>query len=263
MYVDTDGVVIRQVKTTDGRRMLLLFTRQYGKISAGTSINERGKSKSALAIRPFTYGHYDIFKGRNYYSLNGAEVKNSFYKIGEDVDKFMLASQMLEFTDKLLPENKPNERIFDTLVDFFRLLAERKSKHETLSAAYQFRALKFAGLEPQLNSCTSCGKKPESTEKATFAYFSVEDGGLLCEDCAAAAKKAAGGGKNLIYKVHFDIINILRYFMNNPLEKLKSVGLADDKMQEVSKILSAYIEYHLGIEDIMSKDIYNLLKKDN
>ena len=37
----------------------------------------------------------------------------------------------------------------------------------------------------------------------------------------------------------------------------------DDKMQEVSKILSAYIEYHLGIEDIMSKDIYNLLKKDN
>lgn len=263
MYVDTDGVVIRQVKTTDGRRMLLLFTRQYGKISAGTSINERGKNKSALAIRPFTYGHYDIFKGRNYFSLNGAEVKNSFYKIGEDVDKFMLASQMLEFTDKLLPEGEPNERIFDTLVEFFSLLAERKSKHETLSAAYQFRALKFAGLEPQLTACTSCGKKLRGGEGADYTYFSVKDGGLLCEDCAAEAKRAAEGGKNLIYKVRFDIIDILRYFMNNPLEKLKTVGLEAEKQKEVSKILSAYIEYHLGIEDIMSKDIYNLLKENN
>lgn len=263
MYVDTDGVVIRQVKTGDGRRMLLLFTRQYGKISAGTSINERGKNKSALAIRPFTYGHYDIFKGRNYFSLNGAEVKNSFYKIGEDVDKFMLASQMLEFTDKLLPEGEPNERIFDTLVDFFRLLAERKSKHETLSSAYQFRALKFAGLEPQLSACAVCGKKLQGSAGAGYAYFSVEEGGLLCEECAAEAKKAAGSAKNLIYKVSFDIIDILRYFMNNPLEKLKSVGLEEDKQKEVSRILSAYIGYHLGIEDIMSKDIYNLLKESN
>ncbi len=263
MFVDTDGVVIRQVKTGDGRRMLLLLTRKYGKISAGTSINERGKNKSALAIRPFTYGRYDIFKGRNSYSLNGAEVKSSFYAIGEDVDKFMLASQVLEFTDKLLPEEEPNEKIFELLIDFFGLLAQRKSKLETLSSAYAFKALKYAGLEPQLNVCTSCGvrlKKEES--KSEFVYFSVKDGGLVCEDCGIKQFQAEETSPNLIYKVRFDIIDILKYFINNPLERLKTVGLDDASQKDVSNILSSYLSYHLGIDSMKSKDIYNLLQKE-
>ncbi len=263
MYVDTDGLVIRQVKTGDGRRMLLLLTRKYGKISAGTSINERGKNKSALAIRPFTYGRYDIFKGRNSYSLNGAEVKSSFYAIGEDIDKFMLASQVLEFTEKLLPEEEPNENIFELLIDFFSLLSQRKSKLETLSSAYVFKALKYSGLEPQLNVCTLCGKRLKKEEgKSDYVYFSVKDGGLVCEECGAKHFQAETASQNLIYKVRFDIIDILKYFINNPLEKLKKVGLDEASQDDVSNILNSYISYHLGIDSMKSKDIYNLLKKE-
>ncbi len=62
MLTDTEGIVLRQVKTSYGRRMILLFSKKYGKISAGTGINERGKGKSSLALRPFTYGRYELFK---------------------------------------------------------------------------------------------------------------------------------------------------------------------------------------------------------
>ncbi len=45
MLTDTEGIVLRQVKTSYGRRMILLFSKKYGKISAGTGLNERGKER--------------------------------------------------------------------------------------------------------------------------------------------------------------------------------------------------------------------------
>ena len=101
MITDTEGLVLRQVKAVNGRRMIVILTKRYGKISAGTSISEGGKNKTALALRPFTYGRYELFKGRDTYSINGAETLQSFYAIGEDVDKYMAASYALELTDAL------------------------------------------------------------------------------------------------------------------------------------------------------------------
>ena len=89
MYIDTEGIILKQVKTVNNRRMVLLFSRKYGKIGAGTSINEKGRGKSALAMRPFTYGKYELYKNRDNYNINGAEVIKSYFKIGEDVEKYM------------------------------------------------------------------------------------------------------------------------------------------------------------------------------
>ena len=77
MITDTEGIVLRQTKTVNGRRMVLLFSRKLGKISLGTGVAEGGRNKSALAIRPFTYGRYEIFKGRDSYNLNGGQVIKS------------------------------------------------------------------------------------------------------------------------------------------------------------------------------------------
>lgn len=77
MLVNSEGIVFRQVKTSGGKRMILLFTKKYGKLSAGTSITERTRSKAALALNPFVYGNYELFKNRDYYNMNSGEVKKS------------------------------------------------------------------------------------------------------------------------------------------------------------------------------------------
>ena len=99
MITDTEAIVLRQVKTLNGRRMLLLFSRKFGKISVGTNLTEGGKNKSALATRPFTYGRYELFKSRDSYSLNSGQVIESFYSLGEDLDKYMAGSYVLELTE--------------------------------------------------------------------------------------------------------------------------------------------------------------------
>lgn len=92
MVTDTEGIILRQTKTVNGRKMILLFSAKYGKISAGTSIGERSRSKAALALRPFSYGRYELFRSKDLYSINGAEVIRSHYRIGEDLDKYLAAS---------------------------------------------------------------------------------------------------------------------------------------------------------------------------
>ena len=36
MITDTEGIILKQVKTVNGRTMLVMFSRKFGKISVGT-----------------------------------------------------------------------------------------------------------------------------------------------------------------------------------------------------------------------------------
>lgn len=146
MYIQTEGIVLRQVKTINSRRMITIFSKNYGKISCGSSISEGGKNKTALALRPFTYGKYELFKGRESYNIQGAETLKSYYALGEDVDKYMAACYVLELTDKALMEEQPQPKLFMLLLDFLEMLEKRKKAYNTLVIGYQLKLLKLQGL---------------------------------------------------------------------------------------------------------------------
>ena len=245
MYTDTEGIILRQVKTVNGRRMVLLFSRKYGKISAGTGINEKGRSKSALAMRPFTYGRYELFKNRDSYNINGAEVLKSYYKIGEDVDKYMCASYVLEFTDRILAEEAPATDLLSLLTDFLAALEKRGRKQETLVLAFEVKALALCGTMPELARCVRCGGSGGG-----FSAFSVKEGGVLCEKCRnnAAASKAA-----LIYDADFGIVEVLRYFLDNPLSALEKIALDDKHLKALQRMIRSYADYHLDIGELKSE----------
>lgn len=265
MITDTEGIILRQVKTVSGRRMLLLFSRKYGKISVGTSIAEGGKNKSALATRPFTYGRYELFKGRDSYNLNNAQVLRSYYGFGEDLDKYMAASYVLELTEKLLTEELPQPAIFRLLAGFMESLDARSKKHDTLVLAYMVKLLDALGTMPVLNECVCCG----CTE--TAGYFSVRDGGMICRSCIAEANEqdmvqdvqniqktpksqARGTKEALIYSVNFGIVDILKYFKNEPLERFDKIALDDVISVRLREILQSYIKYHFDIGRLKSED---------
>ena len=146
MYTDTEGIILKQIKIAGGRRMIVLLSEKYGMISAGTSIPEKGKNKSSLALRPFTRGRYELYKNRDSYNINGAETLQSFYSIGEDIDKYLAASYVLELTERMLPEDEPMPGMYKLLRDFLVMLSSRKSEFETVVIAFQVKALALPGL---------------------------------------------------------------------------------------------------------------------
>lgn len=246
MYTETEGIILRQTKTVNGRRMLTLFSLKYGKISAGTGINERSRGKNALAMRPFTHGRYELFKSRDSYNINGAEVIHSYYAIGEDVDKYMTCAYILEFTEKLLPEEQPMPQLFALLSEFFAVMEKRKNRFETLVIAYQLKALALSGHQPVLEACVHCGSKE------SVVLFDIKEGGVVCGDCT---KKYPSNIVNvpLIYEINFGIVNILRYFLNNSLSSFEKLAL-DPPIEKLLRVLiKDYVNYHLDLGQLKSE----------
>lgn len=245
MFTDTEGIIFKQVKTVNGRRMVLLFSQKYGKISAGTNISEKGKNKSSLAMRPFTYGRYELYKNRDSYHINGTDVIKSYYRIGEDVEKYMHCSYVLEFTEKLLQEEVPAPGIFRMILDFFDIMEKRSKKYASLILAYQIKVLQEVGSMPEVKQCVLCGEKDEPT------LFSVKDGGILCKKCSSNNHDIKND--TLIYHVNFGIVNIMRYILGNPLKSFENLALDDEIQNQLSRIIKGYIAYHLDIGELKSE----------
>lgn len=227
--------------------MILLFSKKYGKISAGTSIAEKGRNKNSLALRPFTYGRYELFKNRESYNINSAEVIKSYYKIGEDVDKYMNGAYVLEFTERVLSEDIPAPGIFNLLIDFFDLLETRNRGIGTLVLAYQTKVFKYSGVMPELDRCVICG------EKKPAAKFSIKEGGIICGDCIQNMQNLQS--HTLIYDVKFGILDILKYFITNPLKKLENLALKEDAGKLLQKIIREYAAYYLDASDLKSEKL--------
>ncbi|MCB6993142.1 DNA repair protein RecO [bacterium 210820-DFI.6.37] len=249
MITDTEGIVLKQIKTAYGRRMVLLFSKKYGKISAGTSINEKGRNKSALAMRPFTYGRYELYKSRESYSINGAQVLKSYYKIGEDIDKYMNSSYILEFTEKVLPEGQPSQAMFNLILDFFSVMENRKSSHGTLVLGYEVKTLKIMGVMPSLNNCVSCGQN--CGRENPPVYLSVKEGGVICANCGRTI--GISHKDTLIYPVNFGIVDILKFFADHSLKNFENLALNEEVREKLQTMIRQYAAYYLDIGDLKSE----------
>lgn len=255
MYTDTDGVVLKQVKTLNNRKMILLFSKKFGKISAGSNVSERGKSKSSLALKPFTYGKYELFKNKDTYNINSTEVVKSYYKIGEDIEKYMICSYILEFTEKLLPMEQPSQSLFELLIEFLEIISNRSKGFMFFALAFQLKAIQLFGSAPVVENCAQCGC---STDKY---LFSISDGGTICESCLIGLKKSSNFDESLIFELNFGILDIIRYILNNPLFKLEKLGINDDNQKTLKEIINGYIIYHLDIRNLKSEGF--LTDKEN
>ncbi len=257
MQTETEGIVLRSVKTAAGRTMLLIFSQKYGKISVGTSLSDRNsKAKSSLAIRPFTYGRYELYKGREIYNLNGAETKKSFYSFGENLDKYINASIALELTEKVLTEEVPEPRIFSLLLEFLNAMEKRNKAFDTLLIAYEVKLLGLLGSMPVIDKCVICEKKLTKT-----AYFSIYDGGLICGDCDLELEKKftenphSQNLRRLIFKPGFDIVSTLRFFVEKPLSAFEKIALNESTAGELKEILREYFSYHLEVGPLKSESM--------
>lgn len=248
MIINTEGIVLRQRKIAGNRRMIVIFTRQYGKLSAGTSINEKSRNKAALALRPFTFAEYELFKGRDAYSINSASARRSYYSIGEDLDRFMTASAFIEYLDKVTAEGEPMPGLYDLSIDFLESVSHARSSSETLLFAFIVKSLRLLGVSPELDSCVSCGRNLSDIK---CRQFSVTSGGIICDDCANTEKMDHNA---LIYKPSFDIIDVFRYFQSKPLNTFEKVTLKDDVSGMIRKILSEYTGRYLDADVLSSTD---------
>ncbi|MDR1292714.1 MAG: DNA repair protein RecO [Clostridiales Family XIII bacterium] len=219
MTIECEAIVLRQTKATGGRRMILLFTDHHGKVSAGTNASERGKSKSAIAVRPFTLGRYTLRRSKGYVNIAAAEAVKPYYSIGEDYEKYLNASLVLEFAGKMLPDEAPAPELWAQTLKFMDMMEGRSRGRRTLTAAWLVKALHFAGVLPDAESF---------------------------------------GDDKLFYSLGFDTLEALAYLMRNPIDKMAGLALDDGVADALITALLRFAKRHLDIENLKSEALFTV-----
>lgn len=234
----TAAVILRSLDYGESDRIVTFYTADFGKLTGIAKGARRSKKRFANTLELFSCIQI-IFSRRGRDSLALIEegsILNYYPRIREDLEKTLIASYLLELTDKFTLEGKKNAELFQLLLSFL-VLVEAGNNPEDLLRFFEIRLLKHAGYEPALDRCMACKKV---VGDADVYYFVARDGGLRCMTCAS--------GHPGVVTVSLGTIKTLLLGKDMEIGKLECLVLSDQVAAESRDLLAGFIGHILGKE---------------
>ena len=224
MPIATTGLILRQIKVGEADRILTILTPDLGVISASAKGSMRLKNKLFSATGLFCYSEFSLTSGRSHYFIDTAQIKNVFHGISATVEGMGLASYMAEIAAELSPAPPESEAQLRLLLNCLYMLSEKKADLRVIKAVFELRTMSECGFMPQIVCCRDCS----AYDGAAF-YLDVQEGHLLCADCAAKAGKTCNLDQGALYALrHICLVDDKKIFAFKisvgSLEKLSAVA---------------------------------------
>jgi DNA repair protein RecO (recombination protein O) len=232
----THGIVLRTRKIRESSRIVVFFTRDYGKISAVAKGSLRPKSKFGSSLELFTRSSIIFYKkeNRDLHTLSHSEILNAYQDLKKDVVKLAYASVAGEMVERLVPGEEPNKQLFLLLDAALKQIdvAERPQL-EVILTSYVLKMLHVVGYGPELARCVRCGK-PVSGK----VWFGLLSGGVVCPLCSGQDLNAV--------QISPKALDLLREYQGESIDKLSETYSADPVIREISDILSSFVRAQIG-----------------
>ena len=147
-YLTVTGIVTRYVNYKDNDRILTLFTREMGRIDARARGCRRQKSPLLACSQPFVFGEFQIFAGKERYTIDQCDVRETFYSLREDMDRFLVGSAMLALSQHAVQESEPNPELFSLLYHGLSFLCYGEGAPIDIGLCFTTRYIRTAGFCP-------------------------------------------------------------------------------------------------------------------
>jgi DNA repair protein RecO (recombination protein O) len=173
-----EALVLGAVDYGDADRIITLFTRERGRLSAFAAGARKSKRRFAGALEPCTHLKAQLVQRRgDTWRLDGVDVIATFHRLRDDLPRIGRALFGAELARELIRDEHPHPELFDALLEFLKRLETGADAAEHLRFALD--ALAFAGFRPVFARCGRCegatGPRPR---------FDPDSGGAICEGCA-------------------------------------------------------------------------------
>lgn len=225
-------IVLRRIDLGEKDRILTLFSREHGKLSAVAKGARRPGSKLSGASEPFTYSKMMLSSGRDLDVLSQAEIRESFPNVKSSIESVAYAVYLLELVNSFVDQRQPNLDIFDTLLSAMYVL-EGGTDPEIAARYFEIQLLWILGYEPHFEACLRCGRKP-GRERVSF---SPTLGGIICSDCGTPPKDAI-----TVPAAVASYVDALRKAEPN---RLKSMHVPKGARRDLAQVLKWHIRYRL------------------
>lgn len=157
----TEGIIIRRFNAGELDKMLVVYTKEYGKILVKAKSLRKKEAKLKETLELFSHVHLTLAYGKNIDAVAGATIISNFPNLRADLSSVAAAYYLSELLDKMIVGPERDEQIWDLISKSFYFL-EEKSHHfleekrregqviKKLVEKFEERLLVFLGHLPAL-----------------------------------------------------------------------------------------------------------------
>jgi len=184
------GIVLRSIRYAEADRILELYTRDSGLISAIAKGIRRTRSRFGGRLEPLSYVEFLAYEGRTLDTITQVEVLRSFRGVRENLARLEAAGGMVGAIRALSGGDEADRRVFNLLYHALDAFESREEGMKGVEAAFGLKLSILAGYTPRLNACVSCNENLGEAAQGSRQYFAPPLGGVLCPDCRGAMGEA-------------------------------------------------------------------------
>lgn len=135
-----EGIILARRNFSEADRILSIYTKNHGRISAIAKGIRRPTSKKRGHLEIFSYVSFQITDGKGVGLVTEVVTLNNFERLRKNLNKVSLAYFFMEVVGKITHEHERGNNLFDLILSYL----ERLEKENSL------KALRFAFIEDLL-----------------------------------------------------------------------------------------------------------------
>ncbi|HOW36047.1 MAG TPA: DNA repair protein RecO [Candidatus Omnitrophota bacterium] len=233
MILKTEGIVLKNFDFRETSKIAVFFTKEYGKVKGVLKGIRKDHRKFGSNVDKFSLNDIVYYQYRNsdLHLIGQCDLKAFFFPIRSDIKKTLAANYVLELVDAIMPAEEPNKEVYQMMMDYLASL-ETATDIDKLVHIFQVKILLLSGFRPHIDSCLICEKPVRDR-----ARFSLQLGGLVCQDCKLNDPAAHAISKGAVASI--------LHIENNDWQRSLRLGLSAAIKKELRYILNNFLIFHL------------------
>ena len=223
-----DGLIIRQ-QPSDEDRIVHILTREMGVVTAYAKGARRPRSKLAAGTEVLSYARVVLFKSKNWFYVDAAEVIDGFFALRQDITGLSLAAYIAELSDEMAPKEAEADDYLRLALNCLHFLREKSRDEKLIKAIAELRMLTLSGYMPDLVACSGCG-----VYESDIFYFLPRSGEICCPNCLPQPPREA-------VMLSSPVAAALRHIIYASLDDLFSFQLGSGSLPQLGAASEQYL----------------------
>jgi DNA repair protein RecO (recombination protein O) len=244
----TPAIVLRTRAYAESDKIVTFLSRDWGKLTGIAKGAKRSRRRFVNVLEPFTHVQLRFRPSRSedLMFILGCELIQAFRRPSADLERFALASYVVELADVMVAGREAGQEMYDLVLTGLSTLEDETNLSPIFSSLFALHILGHAGYAPDLTTCQQCGTilaeefAEESAEDAPVLSFSSHLGGLLCQNCH--------GQGGTILQLSPQTVSILRRYQDIPtqIQTPLSVDMPARARNEMRALVTRLLSRHLS-----------------
>lgn len=239
----SEGLILRVTDFSETSRIVVLFTREFGKISALAKGGRKLKGPFESALDLLSTCQI-VFLRKNTSGLDlltEAKLVTRFHPQERDLKSLYAGYYLVELLLGLTEDYDPHLALYLAAHDALEMF---RASETTMLGILRFELvlLREIGHLPDFENCAACGA--QLTEGRTFGFW-VSEGGLICPECQREDYTQIS--------IHAGTASALKLLGGESEQAWRRLGLTPQQLNEVKHVTTAAISYILGRRPKMLK----------